>query len=398
MPVIDSVSQWQDELVAWRRDLHAHPELAFDERRTSDLVAQRLADFGIEVHRGLATTGVVGVLRGAPGNRAIGLRADMDALPMQEDNDFGHRSRNAGRMHACGHDGHTTMLLGAARWLAQAPDFAGTVYFIFQPAEEKLGGAQRMIDEGLFERFPVEAVYGMHNWPGLPVGEFAVHTGPAMAAADEVTIEVIGRGGHGALPHLAVDPIVIAAEIVLALQTLVSRGTDPLGSVVLSIATIHAGQAANVIPERATIGGSVRTFTPQARARMEEGIRRMAEGIAGAHGARAEVRYEKLCPATFNTAPEADHAARAAAAVVGAGRVHRALPPCMGSEDFAYMLQARPGCYVWLGNGDGEGGCMLHNPRYDFADAALPLGISYWARLVETVLAPGGQDRGAVLR
>ncbi len=389
MPVINRIAEFQAEMSAWRRDIHAHPELGFEEQRTADLVAQTLASFGIEVQRGLAQTGVVGTLKGAAGARAIGLRADMDALPMQELNGFEHRSRNDGRMHACGHDGHTAMLLGAAKYLAETRNFAGTVHFIFQPAEEGLGGGRAMVEEGLFERFPVADVYGLHNWPGMPVGQFAIRPGPMMAAADLFEIAIVGHGAHGAMPHLGVDPVVVAAEIVGALQSIVSRTADALEAAVVSVTKIHGGDAFNVIPERVEMAGTVRTFKAELQSQIEHAMRRIAEGVAAAHGCTAEVRYERQFPATVNAPAETELAAAAAAKVVGADKVARDPAPCMGSEDFSFMLHAKPGSYIWMGNGAGEGGCHLHNPRYDFNDEALPLGASYWATLVESLLPKG---------
>ena len=389
MPVINRIAAIHDEMTAWRRDIHAHPELGFEEERTAAVVAEKLESFGIPVHRGLAKTGVVGVLEVSPGERAIALRADMDALPILEAGDTPYRSTNDGTMHACGHDGHTTMLLGAARYLAETRNFAGTVYFVFQPAEEGLGGGEAMVNEGLFERFPAEAVYGMHNWPGLAAGEIAVRTGPMMAACDEFEITVEGTGAHGAMPHLGIDPIVAAAQIVTGLQSIVARTMDPLEAGVVSVTKIHGGDAFNVIPQAVELAGTVRTFKPEVRETIAAGIERIATSTAAALGARANVSVEGRFPATVNTAEETARAEAAAQAVVGAERVHSDLAPCMGSEDFAYMLQARPGSYVWIGNGAGAGGCFLHNPGYDFNDEVLPVGASYWATLVERELAKG---------
>ncbi len=386
MPVINRIAAMHDELTAWRRDIHAHPELGFEEHRTADLVAERLEAFGITVHRGLARTGVVGVLEGRPGDRRIALRADMDALPILEVEGRAHRSTHDGCMHACGHDGHTTMLLGAAKYLAETRNFAGTVYFVFQPAEEGLGGGREMVEDGLFDQFPATEVYGMHNWPGLPVGEIAVRTGPMMAACDEFEIVIEGTGAHAAMPHLGTDPVVAAAQVVTALQSIVSRTLDPLESGVVSVTTVHGGDAFNVIPERVTLGGTVRTFRAEVQDTIEASIGRIATEVARAYGARASFTFDKRFPATVNTATETDHAAAAAADVLGADHVHHDLAPCMGSEDFAYMLQARPGSYIWIGNGDAPGGCFLHNPGYDFNDEVLPVGASYWARLVESRL------------
>lgn len=387
MKLKDQIVRDVPQLTEWRRDFHAHPELAFEEHRTSDLVAQRLEAFGVEVHRGLAETGVVGRLKAGTGNRAIALRADMDALPMDEHNEFDHRSQHEGRMHACGHDGHTTMLLGAAKYLAETKGFDGTVYFIFQPAEEAEGGADRMVADGLFEKFPVEAVYGLHNWPGMPAGRFGVAAGPMMAAFDIFDLVVRGRGSHAAMPHQGVDPIVAAAQIVTALQTISSRSTNPLDAVVLSVTQIHAGDAYNIIPDAVTLKGTVRSFKDEVRDSVEPAMRRIAGGICEALGAEMELHYDKRYPATVNSEDEAELAAAAAVAVAGTGNVERRPSPSMGSEDFAYMLRERPGCYAWLGNGPMDGGCMLHNPNYDFNDDILPVGASYWATLVEHILS-----------
>ncbi|WP_405232350.1 M20 aminoacylase family protein [Lentisalinibacter salinarum] len=391
MELLDRIRERQQALTAWRHHIHAHPELAYEEKATSDFVAEKLAGFGLEVHRGLGVTGVVGTLRAGNSDRAIGLRADMDALPIQELNEFEHRSRHEGCMHACGHDGHTTMLLGAAEHLAADPDFDGVVHFIFQPAEEGRAGAKAMIEDGLFERFPVESVYGMHNWPGLPVGEFAVRVGPQMAASDKFEITVRGRGGHAAMPHQTIDPVVTAAHIITALQSLASRNTEPTDSVVVSVTVLRGGETFNVIPDEVVLKGTARTLTPESRDRIERDIARVAAGVAEGFGARAETTYYRTYPPTVNTPDEAEIAARAAAAVAGAGNVHRDLPPTMGGEDFAFMLEEKPGCYLWLGNGPGEGGCMLHNARYDFNDEALPIGVAYWVSLVGELL--GGSER-----
>ncbi len=374
--------------IALRHDLHAHPELGFEEHRTAEVVAHHLERAGIETHRGIARTGVVGVLRAGTRPRAIGLRADLDALPVMEENNFPHRSRHAGRMHACGHDGHTAMLLAAAEYLASAPQFDGTVYFIFQPAEETVGGARVMIEEGLFERFPMDAVFGMHNWPGLPVGQFAVHAGPVMACSDQFDITVRGHGAHAGMPQQGADPIVAAAALVQALQSVVSRNRDPLEPAVLSVTRFHAGEAYNVIPGEAVIGGTVRALHPEVEDAIEAAIARVCNGIGAAFGVQVTLDYQRGYPPTVNSPREAALCREVAAAVVGAENVRTDLRPTMGAEDFAYMLRERPGCYVWIGNGPGEGGCTLHNPRYDFNDAALPVGASYWVRLVETLLAP----------
>jgi len=398
MAIVDRIASMHAELTGWRRDLHAHPELGFEETRTSDLVAAKLAAFGCEVHRGLGKTGVVGTLRagagaqggapdGARGARTVGLRADMDALPVEEANGCDHRSRHQGKMHACGHDGHTTMLLGAARYLAETRNFDGTVHFIFQPAEEGLGGARAMVDEGLFEKFPCEAIFGMHNRPGLPIGRFAVRAGPMMAAGAFFDIHVTGKGAHGARPETGIDPVMVAAHIAIALQTIVSRNAPPVETAVLSVTKIHAGDAYNVIPQTARLAGTVRAFSREVMTLIETSMRRIAKGQAEGFGATAEVDFRLLFPPTVNDAREADFAAGICAELVGADQVNRNPPLLMGSEDFSLMLEKVPGCYINIGNGAGEGGCDLHNPGYDFNDAALPLGASFFARLVETRLA-----------
>ncbi len=398
MTIQERIRAFHDEMTAIRRDIHRHPELAFEEKRTAALVAERLRGWGIEVAEGIARTGVVGSLRCGPAGergdaaRAIGLRADMDALAMEEMNDFAHRSVHDGRMHGCGHDGHTAMLLGAARYLAETRDFDGTVHFIFQPAEEGNGGGRAMIEDGLFERFPVAGVFGMHNMPRLPVGRIAARAGPVLAAADEFEITVTGTGGHAAMPHLCIDPVPVAGEIIGAVQSLVGRRTDPLESLVVSITRLRAGDATNVIPETATLAGSARAFSEAGREAIESGLERIAAGVAAAHGARAELRYARGYPPTINHAPETETAARAAAAVVGAENVVRDFPPLMASEDFSYMLNARPGCFVFIGNGGGEDAPMCHSPHYDFNDAVLPIGASYWAALVAEVLGGGAAE------
>jgi hippurate hydrolase len=388
MPIIDRIKSSHAEMTAWRRDLHAHPETAFEETRTSRFVADRLAAFGIEVHTGLARTGVVGTLRAGSGARAIGLRADLDALHIGEQNAFAHRSTHEGRMHACGHDGHTTMLLGAAKYLAETKRFEGTVHFIFQPAEENEGGGRVMVEEGLFEKFPVEGVYGMHNWPGIAVGKFGVMPGPMMASFDIFEIAVTGRGAHGAMPHNGIDPVVAGAALVQALQTIASRTVNPVDAAVVTVTQFHAGDTWNVIPAQALLRGTARAFRPEVQFQIEAGIRRIAAGIDATYGTKSEVRYERRYPPTVNHPRETATATAAIAEVVGRENVLTDLQPTMGAEDFAFMLQAKPGCYVWIGNGPGEGGCMLHNPRYDFNDEVLPIGASYWATLVEQVLAP----------
>ncbi|WP_303786264.1 M20 aminoacylase family protein [Azovibrio restrictus] len=374
------------ELAALRRDIHAHPELAFHEDRTADIVARELERYGLEVHTGLARTGVVGVLRAGSGRRMIGLRADMDALPLTELNEFPHHSRHPGRMHACGHDGHTAMLLGAARYLAEHPDFDGTVVFIFQPAEEAEGGAAVMIEEGLFEKFPVESVYGLHNWPGIPVGEMAIMPGPVMAGTCGFEITVRGHGCHAAMPHQGVDTIVAASHLVQALQTVTARNLHPCEAAVVSVTQFHSGSAWNIIPEEAVLRGTIRSFKPEVQELVERSIERLCSGVASAHGAQIGVTFDHRYPATVNTAPETEACRRAARSFLGEDRVQTDALPSMGAEDFAYMLREKPGCYVWLGNGPGTGGCTLHNPHYDFNDDALPVGITYWVKLVQELL------------
>ncbi len=372
-----------DIIAQWRRQIHSQPELGYEEVLTSALVADKLRAFGIEVTDGWATTGLVGILHGKRGpGRVIGLRADMDALPMQEGNLFPHASKFAGRMHACGHDGHTAMLLGAAKALAADPDFAGTVCFVFQPAEEALGGASIMIEEGLFDRFGITEIYGLHNWPQLPAGTIGVREGPVMASCDFFSVTLTGRGGHAAMPHLTNDPVVIAAQLTTALQTIASRNAPPHEALVVSVTQIHAGSADNVVPETAELRGTVRTFRPEVRDLAERRIGEIAQGIATAFGAGVEYHYKRAFPATINSPAEAGFAAAAAARVVGEDNVRRTESPSMTAEDFAFMLEARPGCYIWLGQGTGPGTCMLHSPNYDFQDAVIPYGVGYWIELV----------------
>ena len=385
MEIHDSVQKRHEEMTGWRRELHSRPELAFQEKWTSDFVAEKLESFGLPIHRGLAGTGVVATLKNG-GGPSIGLRADMDALPLLEKNQFGHRSQNEGKMHACGHDGHTTMLLGAASVLAESPSFRGTVHFIFQPAEEGGGGGNVMVKEGLFEKFPVDAVYGMHNWPGMEPGEIGVHNGPVLAANDAFDLEIQGKGGHAAMPDLCIDPILAASQVVSALQSVVSRGINPVDSAVVTVTQIHAGDAYNVIPDSVKLCGSIRTFKKEVREKVISSMESVVKGVASGLGASAELWIKQGYPATINTAQEAQKAASAAARVVGETKVILDADPSTGSEDFAYMLQARPGCYIWLGNGNRDGGCMLHNPHYDFNDEILPIGTSYWVSLVEQEL------------
>ncbi len=384
------LQEWHGELRAFRRDLHAHPELGFEERRTAGRVADALRQFGVdELHSGIGKTGVVAVIRGhsTASGRSIGLRADMDALPMAEENEFAWRSNIRGLMHGCGHDGHTTMLLGAARYLAQTRDFDGTVVLIFQPGEEGFGGAKAMIDDGLFERFPVQAVYAMHNWPQLPPGTIGINPGPMMAAADRIDIVVHGRGGHGAHPYLTVDPVLVAAHIITAAQSLVSRNVHPLDSAVVSLCAMQAGDlnAMSVIPREARLTGTVRTFRREVQDMIEERLGRLVDSVSMAFGATATLNYQRNYPATINSPEEAEFAANVAAALVGEDKVVRDLTPSMGAEDFSFMLQTRPGAYLRIGQG-GEGGCFLHSSRYDFNDDILPLGASLFASLAEQAM------------
>lgn len=388
MAIINRVAEFHEDMTAWRRSLHMHPETCYEEVWTSEFIAGRLAEFGIETVRGLAGTGVVGILKGkADSGRAIGLRADMDGLPMPEANEFEHKSTTAGRMHACGHDGHMTMLLGAARYLAETRNFDGTVYFIFQPAEEGGAGAAKMMEEGLFSQFQMETVWGMHNWPGLPAGEIAVSDGACMASADHFEMTVAGRGGHAAMPHQAADPVVASAAIVQSLQMLVSRQTNPVDAAVMSITMIHGGSAFNVIPDEVKLSGTARAFRPETRARLEQSLREVSALTATAYGCSVEIDWRVGYPPTVNHKTEAGRAAEVARRVVGEGRVHLNPDPSMGAEDFAFMLEEKPGAYIWLGAGEAQPGKMLHNTGYDFNDEILPVGTSYWAALVESELA-----------
>lgn len=384
---LTTILRHHEGLTNLRRDLHANPELGFEEHRTSALVAERLKSFGVdEVHTGIARTGVVGVIRGrGESSRAMGLRADMDALPMDEESDFAHRSTRPGLMHGCGHDGHTTILLGAAQYLATTRRFDGTAVLIFQPGEEGFAGAKAMIDDGLFERFPIEEIYALHNWPALEPGQFGLNTGPMMAAADRVEITICGKGGHAAHPHRAIDPVVVAAHVVTAAQTIVSRNVGPLHSAVLSLCSIHSGNpgAFSVIPREAKLVGTVRTFSTDEQNLIEERLTELAESTARAFGAEAKVLYERIYPATINHPLQARFAGDTAAQLVGEDHVVRNLEPSMGAEDFAFMLRERPGCYVRLGQGGGAEGCFLHNTRYDFNDAVIPLGAAFFAALAE---------------
>jgi len=399
MALLEPIAARIDAIAAIRREIHARPELGFEEHHTSDLVARCLAEWGIAIDRGFAKTAVVGLVHGRDGGasgRAVGLRADMDALPIQETNTFAHRSRHAGTMHACGHDGHTAMLLAAAQHLAATRDFDGTVVLIFQPAEEGRGGAQAMIAEGLFERYPVEAVFGMHNWPGYPAGTLAVSPGPVMASANTFKIVVHGQGSHAALPHLGVDPMPVACQIVAAVQTIVSRNKAPLDTAVVSVTMVHGGEATNVVPERCTIEGTVRAFRSEVLDLIERRLREIAEHTCAANEARCDFEFQRRAPPLVNHAREALFAADVMRGIVGADNVW-VQEPSMPSEDFAYMLQVKGGCYCFIGNGDGDhrtpghgaGPCLLHNPSYDFNDALIPLGATYWVRLAEAWLAQG---------
>ena len=392
-----SIALQAGAMAALRRDIHAHPELCFEELRTADLVARQLAGWGIAVHQGLGKTGVVGTVHGRDGGacgRAIGLRADMDALPMQEFNTFAHASRHAGKMHACGHDGHTAMLLAAAQHLAQHRDFDGTVHLIFQPAEEGGGGAREMIQDGLFEKFPVQAVFGMHNWPGMPAGSFAVSPGPVMASSNEFKIVITGKGGHAAMPHTGIDPVPIACQLVLALQTIVSRNKKPVDAGVISVTMLHTGEANNVVPDHCELQGTVRTFSLEVLDLIEARMRQVAEHTCAAHEATCTFEFVRNYPPTVNSPAEADFARQVMAGIVGEANV-LAQEPTMGAEDFAFMLQAKPGAYCFIANGDGAhremghggGPCTLHNPSYDFNDDLIPLGATYWVRLAEQWLA-----------
>ena len=387
MDLIATLKSRQPHLAAIRRDIHAHPELGFEEERTSRFVADRLREFGCEVATGIGKTGVVGTIRVGNNPRAVGLRADMDALPMDETNTFAHRSRHAGRMHACGHDGHTTMLLGAARYLASTRNFDGTVHFIFQPAEEGRGGAEAMVKDGLFEKFPCEAVFGMHNRPKLDVGKFQIRSGPMMAGGGLFDIHIKGKGAHGARPESGIDPVVIGGHIITALQTVISRTLAPIDSGVISITQMHAGDAYNVIPETAVLRGTVRAFRKEVMATIKERIERIASGIAHTLGGEARADVRIVFPPLVNDPREAQWIGDVAAALVGEENVNRNGGYVMASEDFSYMLEKVPGAFILIGNGGGEGGCEVHNPGYDFNDAALPLGATLWARVVETRLA-----------
>ncbi|WP_070272248.1 M20 aminoacylase family protein [Duganella sp. HH101] len=394
MKLVDPIIAFQSEIQQIRRDLHAHPELCYEEKRTSEVVADKLAEWGIPVIRGLGLTGVVGILKSGHSKRAIGLRADMDALPMQEVNTFAHASRHPGKMHACGHDGHTAMLLGAAKHLAAHRNFDGTVYLIFQPAEEGGAGARRMIEDGLFEQCPMDAIYGMHNWPGAPTGTMSVVEGPMMASSNEFYVTVKGKGAHAAQPHKGIDPVMVAVQIAQSWQTIISRQKSPLDTAVLSITQIHAGSATNVIPDEAELVGTVRTFTQPVLDMIEQRMEEIAKHTAAAFGAEVEFKFRRNYPPLVNHAAETRFAVEVMKSVVGADHVDDNVEPTMGAEDFAFFLQAKPGCYVFIGNGEGEhrdgghglGPCVLHNGSYDFNDNLLPIGASFWVRLAEQAL------------
>ena len=385
MSPIEAIRRHQAELTAFRQDLHAHPELGMAEFRTAEKVATALEALGIEVHRGVGGTGVVGVLRNGSGNRAIGLRADMDALPMEELNDVPYRSTVKGAMHACGHDGHTTMLLGAAKYLAETRNFDGIVHFIFQPGEEGCGGALAMLEDGLFERFPCDAIYGMHNRPNMPLGEYAINSGPTAAGGAFFDITITGKGSHGARPEVSIDPVLAACHVTTALQSIVSRNLSPRDPAVVSVTKVVGGDAYNVIPETAVISGTARFFAREVSVQIEEGLKRVAEGVAAGFGASASLDYRLIFAPTINDAEQTEAYAAAASELVGDTKVARDKPPGMGSEDFSFMMERVPGAYIYLGNGDGA---MPHNPRYQFNDEAIPYGAALYARVVEKGL-PG---------
>jgi hippurate hydrolase len=394
MKLVDPIIAFQSEIQAIRRDLHAHPELCYEEQRTSDVVAAKLTEWGIPVIRGLGVTGVVGIIKNGTSERAIGLRADMDALPMQEVNTFPHASRHPGKMHACGHDGHTAMLLGAAKHLADNRNFDGTVYLIFQPAEEGGAGAKRMIEDGLFEQCPMDAIYGMHNWPGIPSGHMSVRPGPLMASSNEFYLTVKGKGGHAAQPHKCIDPVIIGMQIAQAWQTIVSRRTNPIDTAVLSLTQFHAGTATNVIPDEAKLAGTVRTLSAKVLDAIEKQMEEVAVNTAAAFGAEVEFRFRRNYPPLVNHSESTRFAVEVMKAVVGADKVDDKTEPSMAAEDFAYFLQAKPGCYIFIGNGEGDhrdgghglGPCVLHNGSYDFNDNLLPVGASFWVKLAEASL------------
>jgi hippurate hydrolase len=386
MAIPPAIAAIEDEMIALRHEIHAHPELGFEEFVTGDLVAARLADWGYEVHRGLGGTGVVGTLKVGNGTRRLGLRADMDALPIHENTGLDYASRIPGKMHACGHDGHTAMLLAAAKHLAQSRSFDGTLHLIFQPAEEGLGGAKRMLDEGLFERFPCDAVFAMHNMPGFPTGKLGFLPGSFMASSDTVIIEIDGRGGHGAVPHKAIDPVVVCANVVLALQTIVSRNVPPLDMAIVTVGAIHAGDAPNVIPQTAQMKLSVRALRPEVRDLLQERITALVNAQAAAYGATARIDYQRRYPVLVNDPQMTTFAEEVAREWLGETGLIDNMVPLTGSEDFSFLLERCPGSYLIIGNGDGEGGCMVHNPGYDFNDDCLATGAAYWVKLAERFL------------
>jgi amidohydrolase len=386
MPIINRVAEFSEEIAGWRRHMHENPELGYEEHQTSAFVAEKLKSFGVdEIVTGMGKTGVVAVIKGrkSTSGKVVGLRADMDALPIHEATDLPYKSKNPGKMHACGHDGHTAMLLGAAKYLAETRNFDGTAIMIFQPAEEGGGGGLAMCEDGLMDRFGIQEVYGMHNMPGIPLGEFAIRSGPAMAAADRFDIHIEGRGGHAARPHDCIDPVVTASQLIMALQTIASRTADPLDSVVVSTCDVKSGDAYNVIPQTAHLRGTVRTLKADTRAMAERRIREIAAGIAIVAGATITVDYHKGYPVTINHPDQTDFAVKVAGSISGASKVDRNIEPLMGSEDFSYMLEARPGSYIFLGNGDTAG---VHHPAYDFDDRAIPVGVSYWVKIAETAM------------
>ena len=396
MRILPEILESAESIAQIRRNIHAHPELRFEEKRTAELVADALSSWGIPVFKGLGKTGVVGRLDGDLGpGKMIGLRADMDALPLQEKNTFAHASTNPGKMHACGHDGHTAMLLGAAQYLSNHREFKGSVIFIFQPAEEGGAGAQEMIEDGLFEQFPCDAVFGLHNWPGLEEGHFGVTNGPMMASSNEFSIEIQGKGGHAALPHNSADPIMAGVQIAQALQTIITRNKRPVDAAVISITQFHAGKTSNVIPDAAMLGGTVRTFTLEVLDLIERRLHEIANQVASAFDCKADVEFKRNYPPLINHERETLFASHVMKELVGEARVNTRIDPTMGAEDFAFMLLKKPGCYVFLGNGDGDhrmtghgmGPCHLHNPSYDFNDALIPVGVNYWVRLAQTFLA-----------
>jgi len=386
MPIVNRIADQHREITEWRRDFHAHPELLYDVHRTASSVADKLKAFGCdEVVTGIGRTGVVGVIRGWKGksDKTIGLRADMDALPIEEATDLPYKSTVPGKMHACGHDGHTAMLLGAARYLAETRNFAGTAVIIFQPAEEGGAGGKAMVQDGLMERFGINEIYGMHNYPGMPVGEFGLRPGAIMAAADYVQIDIEGKGAHAARPHLGIDSVLVGAQIINALQSIVSRNVDPLEAAVVSICMFHAGSTDNVIPQTAQLRGTARSLIPAVQELLEKRVPEIAETTAKLYGAKATVKYRRGYPVLKNHAVQADFAASVAAQIAGADKVDTSLAPVMGAEDFSFMLNARPGAFIFVGNGDSAG---LHHPAYNFNDEVIPIGTSYWAKLVETAL------------